>query len=209
MTMDDVTIAILAGGNSHRFGSDKALAHFRGNPLVCHMLDITKGLASRVIVVASSDEHQSRLNEVVKDVDIVVDADDYEKSALNGSVTAFEYSENDYTLLLPVDTPLANRGLLTSLLELRDGHGAVVPAWPNGFVEPMHSVYLTEHAYNKGVQVLENGQRRMQDLLDTLTNVLYIQTEILKMFDKNLQTFANANTPNELKRLEEEVIRGR
>ncbi|MHA1906913.1 MAG: molybdenum cofactor guanylyltransferase [Candidatus Thorarchaeota archaeon] len=209
MVLDNVTIAILAGGNSSRFGSEKALAQFRGTPLVTHMLNITKGLVSRAIVVASDDEQKSLLSEVVKDAEIVVDADDYEKSALNGSVTAFEYSGNDYTLLLPVDSPLTNRGLLNSLLELREGHGAVVPAWSNGFVEPMHSVYLTEHAYDKGLQVLENGQRKMQNLLDSLTNVLYVQTEILKMFDMHLQTFANANTPNELKRLEEEVLRAR
>ncbi|MFW9849551.1 MAG: molybdenum cofactor guanylyltransferase [Candidatus Thorarchaeota archaeon] len=209
MNMDNVTIAILAGGNSSRFGSEKALAQFRGTPLVSHMIASTTGLCSRIIIVASDEEQQSMIGSVVKDVEIVVDADDVEKSALNGSVTAFEYSDNEYTLILPVDTPLVKRKLLTTLLELREGHGAVVPAWPNGFVEPLHAVYMTEHAYDKGLQVLENGQRRMQDLLDSLTNVLYVQTEILKMFDPNLETFSNANTPKELKQLEEEVIRAR
>ncbi|MHA2426239.1 MAG: molybdenum cofactor guanylyltransferase [Candidatus Thorarchaeota archaeon] len=207
MVFDDITIAILAGGNSSRFGSEKAIAQFRGNPLLAHMINITKGLGSRLIVVVSNEEQRDLIADVVKDIEIVIDADDVDRSALNGSVTAFEYSDNEYTLLLPIDSPRLKRGLLTALLDLRTGHGAVVPAWPNGFVEPLHAVYLTEHAYDKGLQVLENGQRRMQDLLDSLANVLYVQTEILKMFDKNLETFANANTPRELLQLEDEVIR--
>ena len=209
MSLDNVTVAILAGGDSNRFGSEKALALFHGKPLVSHMVPIAKVFASRVVIVASSEKQQALISEVVSDIDIVLDVEGSERSALNGSVTAFEYSDNDYTLLLPVDTPLASKGLLKSILQLRDGHGAVVPAWPNGFVEPLHAVYLTEHAYDKGLEVLETGQRRMQDLLNLLTNVLYIQTEILRMFDEHLQTFANANTPNELKRLEDETLKPR
>ncbi len=204
MSLDNVTVAILAGGDSSRFGSEKSLALFHGKPLVTHMVPIAKVLASRVIVVASSDEQQVLLTEMVPGIDIVIDVEGSERSALNGSVTAFEYSNNDYTLLLPVDTPLASKGLLKSILQLRDGHGAVIPAWPNGYVEPLHAVYLTEHAYDKGLEVLETGQRRMKDLLNLLTNVLYVQTEILRMFDENLDTFSNVNTVNELKQLENE-----
>lgn len=209
MGLDNVTIAILAGGGSSRFGSEKSLALFKGKPLVSHMLSIAKVLTSHVIVVASNDSQQTSISEIVTDIEIVLDSDDSEKCALNGAVTAFEYSESDYTLLLPVDTPLASKGLLRTLLDLRDGHGAVVPAWPNGYVEPLHSVYLTDHAYNKGLEVLETGQKRMQALLDSLSNVLYMQTEILRRFDKKLDTFANVNTPNELKRLEEEILKPR
>lgn len=209
MSLDNVTIAILAGGGSSRFGSEKSLALFKGKPLVTHMISIAKALASHVIIVASNDSQQTSLSEVVTDIDIVLDDDASEKCALNGAITAFEHSESDYTLLLPVDTPLASKELLETILNLREGHGAVVPAWPNGYVEPLHSVYSTEHAYNKGIEVMETGQKRMQHLLDSLTNVLYVQTEILKMFDEHLQTFANANTPNELKRLAEEVLKPR
>lgn len=207
MDFDDVTIAILVGGNSTRFGSEKSLALFKGKPLVTHMISKATSLSTNLLVVVSNDIQQKVLGEVIGDVDIATDIDDADQSALNGAVSAFEHSDTEYTMLLPVDTPLANEDLLRTILELRSGHGAVVPAWPNGYVEPLHSVYLTEHAYDKGLDVIESGKRRMQDLLDSLTNVLYIQTEILRMFDKHLQTFANVNTPNDLMRLEEEVIR--
>ncbi|MDF1538099.1 MAG: molybdenum cofactor guanylyltransferase [Candidatus Thorarchaeota archaeon] len=209
MSLDNVTVAILAGGGSSRFGSEKSLALFKGKPLISHMFSIAKGLASHVIIVASNDSQQTSLSEIVPDIDIVMDDDASEKCALNGAITAFEHSESDYTLLLPVDTPLASKELLETILNLREGHGAVVPAWPNGYTEPLHSVYSTEHAYNKGIEVMETGQKRMQNLLDSLTNVLYVQTEILRMFDEHLRTFDNANTPYELKRLEEEVFKPR
>ncbi len=209
MNIDDATIAILAGGGSRRFGSEKSIALFKGKPLVIHMIDIAKALSPHVIIVVSDDAQKAFISELAFDTEIFLDSDNSQKCALNGAVSAFENSESDYTLLLPVDTPLVSKGLLKTILDLREGHGAVVPAWPNGYVEPLHSVYSTEHAYDKGLDALESGQKRMQDLLDSLTNVLYVQTEILRMFDEHLQSFSNANTPYELKRLEEEVLKPR
>src|SRR3954468_14287485 len=34
----DASAVVLAGGESRRFGSDKALAQFRGEPLIAHVL---------------------------------------------------------------------------------------------------------------------------------------------------------------------------
>lgn len=43
--------AILAGGLSSRFGSDKALAEFRGHTLLAHAVDTLSGWCEHVIVV--------------------------------------------------------------------------------------------------------------------------------------------------------------
>ncbi|MFW9932722.1 MAG: molybdenum cofactor guanylyltransferase [Candidatus Thorarchaeota archaeon] len=202
MTIDDLTVAILSGGNSTRFGGQKALAQFQGRPLVSHMLSIAQALSSRVLMVVSNQEQEDAIRKIAGDLEIVSDPDDSTRSALNGAVTAFEYSKSLHTLLLPIDTPLVSKGVLKTLIQLSEGHGAVIPGWPNGHVEPLHGVYLTEHAYSRGLAVLESGRRRMQDLLDKLTNVLYVSTEILKRFDPNLDSFVNINTPADLKKLE-------
>jgi molybdopterin-guanine dinucleotide biosynthesis protein A len=107
-------------------------------------------------------------------------------------------------LLLPVDTPLVKVEMIQILVELRAGHGAVVPSWPSGNVEPLHAVYRSEHAYAQGLKALEEGKRRMQDLLDALHNVLYVSTLVLEKYDPELKTFVNFNTEEDLRRLERE-----
>ena len=59
MSLDDVTIAILVGGDSTRFGSEKSLAIFKGNPLIAHMISIAKALTPNIVVVASNEVQQA------------------------------------------------------------------------------------------------------------------------------------------------------
>jgi len=200
--MEKVTVAILAGGTSKRFGSEKSLAEFQGKPLVTHMVDIARKLSSEIMIVVSDKSQEATLRNMVPDVRIVVDPPNETKCALAGSLTAFEHTLTKHVLLLPVDSPLASTELLRMLLRMCEGHGAVVPSWPSGYIEPLHSVYLAEHAYYHGLKVMEEGQHKMRDLLDRLRSVLYVSTETLKQFDKDLSTFTNFNTPKELKAAE-------
>jgi molybdopterin-guanine dinucleotide biosynthesis protein A len=204
MSDQDLTVAILAGGNSARFKSEKSLAYFRGRPLIAHMIDIATKLSHRVIIVVSSEEKEESLEKHAKGLPIVVDPQDSVRCALTGAITAFEYTETDYTQLLPIDTPLANVDVLKTIYQLRESHGAVVPSWPSGYIEPLHSIYLAEHAYAAGMETAERKKYRMRDLLDRLRNVLYISTLVLSEFDSDLATFSNANTERELRELEKE-----
>jgi molybdopterin-guanine dinucleotide biosynthesis protein A len=205
--MEKATVAILAGGDSKRFGSEKALAEFHGRPLISHMVEIARKLSSEILIVVSDEKQEEILRTIVPDVQIVVDPPGEVKCALVGALTAFEYTNTKHVLLLPVDAPLANAELLRLLLSMCDGHGAIVPSWPSGYIEPLHSVYLAEHAYYHGLKVMEEGQHKMRDLLDRLQSVLYISTETLTQFDSDLRTFTNFNTPKELKDAERKSSR--
>jgi molybdopterin-guanine dinucleotide biosynthesis protein A len=200
--MEEVTVAILAGGTSKRFGSEKALADFHGKPLIAHMVNIARKLSSEIIVVVSDEVQEAKLRSVVQGVRVVVDPPSGIKCALAGALTAFEYTLTSHTLLLPVDTPLASVDLLRIIVQMRSGHGAVVPSWPSGYIEPLHSVYLAEHAYYHGLKIMEKGRQKMSDMLDALQNVLFVSTETLKQFDPNLDTFVNFNTLKDLKTAE-------
>ena len=200
--MNKVTVAILAGGTSKRFGSEKSLAEFHGKPLISHMIDVARKLSSEIIIVVSNETQRSRLHELVNGPRIVIDPPSNIKCALVGALTAFEYTSTPYTMLLPVDTPLASVDLLRILIEMSPGHGAVVPSWPSGYIEPLHSVYMAEHAYSRGLNVMKSGHHRMSDMLDALQNVLFVSTETLKQFDLNLNTFVNFNSREQLKTAE-------
>ena len=205
--MKDITVAILAGGSSKRFGSDKALAEFQGRPLISHMLDIARKISSTILVVVSDEEQEKNLKPHVRNVKIVTDPEGEPKCALTGALTAFEHTETSHVVLLPVDAPLAKPDLLKMLIRLKPGHGAIVPSWPSGYIEPLHSVYHAEHAYALGLDVMEKGLRKMSDLLDRIQHVLFVSTETLNQFDPELDTFLNFNTPKELKDAERKLKR--
>jgi len=207
--MKEVTVAILAGGTSKRFGSEKALAIFQNKPLISHMINIARRLSSEIIIVVSDDEQEERMRGVVQGIRIVVDPPSDVKCALVGALTAFEYTLTTHTLLLPIDTPLASVDLLQMIIRMRTGHGSVVPSWPSGYIEPLHSIYLAEHAYYHGLKVMEKGRYKMSDMLDALQNVLFVSTDTLKQFDPDLDTFVNFNTLNELRTAERKYSKKR
>ncbi|MGY5880359.1 MAG: molybdenum cofactor guanylyltransferase [Candidatus Thorarchaeota archaeon] len=205
--MKDITVAIIAGGSSKRFGSDKALAEFQGKPLISHMLDIARKISSTILVAVSDEEQEKNLKPHAKGVKIVTDPEGEPKCALTGALTAFEHTETSHVILLPVDAPLAEPDLLKMLIRLSPGHGAIVPSWPSGYIEPLHSVYHAEHAYTLGLEVMEKGLRKMSDLLDRIQHVLYVSTETLHQFDPELNTFVNFNTSKELTDTERKMKR--
>jgi molybdopterin-guanine dinucleotide biosynthesis protein A len=200
--MEEITVAILAGGTSKRFGSEKALAAFRGRPLVAHMVDVARRLSSEILIVVSDETQEDNIQNLVPNVRIAIDPPGEVKCALAGALTAFEHSLTSNVLLLPVDAPLSKTDLLRMLIRMSPGHGAVVPSWPSGYIEPLHSVYLAEHAYFHGLKIMEERRHKMSDLLEKLQSVLFVSTETLKQFDPDLSTFMNFNTPKDLKAAE-------
>jgi len=171
------------------------------------MVGIAQRISRTVSVVVSTDKQAEAVRPLVGGATVYVDPEGSERCALTGALTAFEFSPSRYTLLLPVDTPLASPMLLEALVDLAEGHGAVVPRWPSGYIEPLHSVYLSEHAYSRGLEVYNKGGRRMSELLAVLNHVLYVSTSSLKVFDSALRTFDNVNTADDLRRLERETSR--
>jgi molybdopterin-guanine dinucleotide biosynthesis protein A len=198
----DKSAVILAGGFSNRFGQDKGLMLLAGKPLIKHVLNVLHGIVDETIIVASSKVQAENFAKVTgSDVLIVIDANDMQ-SPLIGALTGFENATGKYSLLLPCDTPLISRDILLLLLELRTNKNAVVPRWPNGYIEPLQAVYRTKPAIETAKRILKAGKADMRSMVDELRGVRYISTLVLKQLDPKLRTFFNINTPLDLKKAE-------
>ena len=208
MEREALSVGILAGGESKRFRADKALAKLGSKTLLEIMIEKGKKLSDNVMVVVSSEEQKERFGKVINIDLIVVDPENSPKCALTGTLTALEFSKTEYTMVLPVDTPRVKLSVLRTLINLAPGHGAVVPAWPNGYIEPLHVVYFSEHAYACGLELENDKSLKMSEFLNCLHNVLYVSTEVLKQQDPDLLTFTDINTERELLELEKRDIKG-
>jgi molybdopterin-guanine dinucleotide biosynthesis protein A len=196
-----VSVAILAGGQSNRFQQPKPLAIVAGKPLVLHTVEACQTHASEVFLVVHTKEARAEFAEYYPEDQIIVDILQEPICPLVGALTAFKHAKYPYTQLLPCDSPLIQPTFFEILWSMAEGYEAAVPRWPNGWIEPLHSVYHTETAAQVAEQCLANNEIRMRALITALNRVIYLSTNALKWFDPKLHTFINVNSPADLQKL--------
>jgi molybdopterin-guanine dinucleotide biosynthesis protein A len=198
----DKSAVILAGGFSSRFGRDKGLLPLADKPLIKHVLDVIHGMVDETIIVVSSKVQAENFVKVVSsDIRIVIDINGMQ-CPLVGALTGFENAYGRYSLLLSCDTPLVSKDILLLLLELCTNRNAVIPRWPNGYIEPLQAVYCTKPAVEAARKALNEGKLDMRSMVDELRGVRYISTLVLRQLNPELRTFFNVNTPLDLKKAE-------
>jgi len=196
---------ILAGGFSRRFGQDKGLVHLCGKPLITHVLNsVNKIVDERIVVTSSSNQAENYMRILNSNIKILIDDSDKVKvqSPLIGASIGFKTASGEYAILLPCDTPLISRNILSLLFELCINRNAVIPRWPNGYTEPLQAVYCVKSAFEAAENALSEGKLNMQSMIDKLHGVRYVSTLVLQQLDPELTTFFNINTPFDLKKAE-------
>ena len=193
---------ILAGGFSKRFGRDKGLVELAGKPLVLHVLDTISGVVDETVVVVSSKCQIDPIEGLLQGkANIVVD-ESRTQSPLIGASTGFRDAKGKYSLLLPCDTPFVSSRIALLLLDLCINKSAVIPRWPNGYIEPLQAVYHTKSALTAAKTALKEKKLDVQSMITHLKGIRYVSTLVLKQIDSELLTFFNINTLEDLKKAE-------
>jgi len=201
-------VVILAGGFSKRFGKDKCLIDLVGKPLVLHVIDRVSAVVDEKVVVAGSNAPKETLSNMFKSKARVV-VDKYEgQSPLVGALTGFESVDAEYSLLLPCDTPFVSAEIAALLLDLCVNKGAVIPRWPNGYIEPLQAAYNTKPAIEAARKALNEGKLDLSSMISHLRGVRYLSTLVLQQLDPKLLTFFNINTSEDLKKAESMLRKG-
>jgi len=193
---------VLAGGFSKRFGRDKGLVELAGKPLVLHVLDRMFGVVNETLVVVSSNRQKVAFERSLgQRARVIIDKRE-EKSPLIGALTGFECVQGKYSLLLPCDTPFVSSNIASLLLDLCINRSAVIPRWPNGYIEPLQAAYHTRSALTAARAALEQGKLDLRSMIACLRGVRYVSTIALQQLDPKLLTFFNVNNLGGLRRAE-------
>jgi molybdopterin-guanine dinucleotide biosynthesis protein A len=196
------SVVILAGGFSRRFGQDKGLIDLAGKPLVLHVVDRISQIDNEPLVVVNSSVQKQKFESLLsRKANVIVDKHNAQ-SPLVGASTGFERAKGKYSLLLPCDTPFVSSQIAQFLLDKCLNKGAVIPRWPNGYIEPLQAAYHTKLALIAAKKALEQGKLDLRSMIAHLRGVQYIATAVLRQMDPNLLSFFNINTPKDLKRAE-------
>ncbi|HEY2031878.1 MAG TPA: NTP transferase domain-containing protein [Myxococcales bacterium] len=151
---------VLAGGESRRFGSDKALALFRGEPLLAHVLRGVRGFAQVVLTAKQPEKYAAFEVERVRDGHAA-------QTPLAGLAAGLLASRFELVFACAADMPFAaDEKLLRSLFEAIDGHDVAVPAG-----QPLCAVWRRDPALLAAGSLLTSpnppGPRALWPLLRT------------------------------------------
>ncbi|MDA8217023.1 MAG: molybdenum cofactor guanylyltransferase [Dehalococcoidales bacterium] len=184
-----VSGAVLAGGKSTRMGADKAGLRVGDETLLGRVVARLAGVVEEVFVVGRVPTELPSSVRAVSDLRPGA-------GSLGGIFTALSFAQGSRCLVVACDMPFLNRRLLAYLLDLSPGYDVVIPR-DDGNVEPLHAVYAKTCLEPIRV-VLEEGGHRIVDFFPRV-RVRYVEKQEIAVFDPELRSFFNVNTPAEFR----------
>jgi molybdenum cofactor guanylyltransferase len=189
----DLTVAIMAGGQSSRMGQDKSFVPFQGRPLIEVVRERVAGLGAELVVITNKPDEYAHLG-------LPMYSDVYPNMGpLGGIYTAVYHARHPYTLVVACDMPWLNRDLLDYMIGLRHQADIIVPRWDK-FPEPLHAIY-SKACLPPILAQLQSGQLKVVRFYGQV-QVHFVDRPAIEQFDKDGRSFANLNTPEELSRAE-------
>jgi molybdopterin-guanine dinucleotide biosynthesis protein A len=203
---------VLAGGQSSRMGSDKALLPFAGQPLIAHAVSILREAGLPVAIAGAAPSARAPL------VAYAPVVDDFEPGLgpLAGICAALAATSAGFAVFLPVDLPLLPPSLIATLLHHAriTGHAVTVPS-VNGFIQTFPAV-LERSALPALQNELHSGQRGCFSAFRAAADgvgqpIAGLVVELLAQSGQvshplglpPFRWFFNVNTPQDLHRAEE------
>lgn len=189
MTSKAITVAIMAGGQSTRMGTDKALIPWRGTTLIEAILTQVRDLGAESIVITNTPEAYAFLG-VPLFSDVLPG-----KGALGGLYTALHAATQPHTLCLACDMPFVVRPLLEHLIAL-SAEGDVIMPRLNGEAEPFRALYA-QTCREPIRAALDAGKMRVISFFPAV-RVRFVDEPELAQYDPRQLSFFNVNTPADL-----------
>ena len=192
----DITGLILAGGRGSRMGGvDKGLQNHLGVPLAMHALMRLSPQVGEVMVNANRNLGAYESMGVPVWPDTLTDY----AGPLAGFLTGLEHCETPYLVTVPCDSPLFPTDLVVRLAQALEAQDAEIAMAATNEAERLqvHPVFcLMKSALIESlVRFTGSGQRKI-DKWTALHRCIQVP------FD-DAQAFVNANTPDELKALQQ------
>lgn len=193
MNSSDISIVILAGGQSRRMGFNKALLKVDGRPLIQILSDRMRRLTDSIVISANDPDCYSFLN-----IPVVLDRFSGH-GPLAGLHAAMLEQKSTLYVLLACDLPNLPISLVEKMILLCDGFDAAIPRTGDGLAHPLCAVYRrTCLPYIE--QALKKGEKKFIEIfLNKPLSVRWISPEEGPYNETDL---ANINTPDDLRKLE-------
>jgi molybdopterin-guanine dinucleotide biosynthesis protein A len=181
-----VTAVILAGGQSSRMGSNKALLPYRGGRFIESIHRQLAGLFEELLLVTDTPEQYAFLGcRMVPDLFPGM-------GALAGLHAGLHASRTPHIFAVACDMPYLNDDLIRALLARRHQADVVIPESGQG-LEPLHAVYGRD-CLPAMEMMLRSGRRRIISFFPAV-RVHTFTSDHVATIDRDYSSFSNINTP--------------
>ncbi len=177
---------ILAGGDSKRLGSPKALLKFQECTLLELIVDCLKEYFVQLTLVTDRPDLYGHLPVNITGDIIKTD----KKSPLRGIHAGLISSPLSYQFIVACDMPFLSLDLIKYMEKFTDDYDAVVPRIGNYF-QPLHAYYSRSCIEVIEAQV-KKGRYKVTEFYSQL-NIKYVGEEEIKRFDPQQRSFININ----------------
>jgi len=191
----DVTGVILAGGQSSRMGSNKALLPFQGGRFIEAIYRRFTELFPEVLLVTNNPGQYDFLP-CRKVADLYPGM-----GALAGLHSGLQHAAMPHIFAAACDMPWLNSALIRRLAGLRDTADVVIPHGENG-LEPLHAIYGRQ-CLGPMEESLAADRRRIVSFFPQV-RVHQLSRERVAATDPDFDSFRNVNTPADYYRLRAE-----
>lgn len=192
----DASAFILGGGESRRFGSDKAFAELAGEPLVQWAVRAVRPFFRNLHVVTRSPE---RFREHTAQGVMVLPDLMPEPHSLGGIYSALVQCRTEHAFICACDTPFIQPRLIKSLKDAANGADAVV-CRREGSVEPFCGIY-SKRCLLTVQKMLKAGRLRIQELFGRVKTRCLTRNQ-LSAADPEGYSFMDVDTRADLKKAE-------
>lgn len=182
-----ITGVILAGGQSSRMGSNKALLPYRGGRFIEAIYRQLSELFPEVILVTNTPEQYAFLS-CSKVPDLLG------KGALAGLHSGLYHAANHHIFAVACDMPYLNNALIRRISLLRDNADVVIPEGEAG-LEPLHALYAKK-CLPFMEESLQADKRRVVSFFPQV-RVHQLNRETVGNVDPGFNSFRNINTPDD------------
>ena len=187
---------LLCGGKSRRMGQDKGSMNLNGKPMIIHVIKNLIAIADEIIVVLSDKNQVDDYNKIFEGLKsnrskLHISTDIFEdKGPLAGILAGLEKVKSDKAMVVPCDSPFVSEYFVNKIFQYSSEpeFDAFVPRWPDGKLEPLHSIYKKDLKSNI-LKLLNEDIRDVKSLIREL-NVKYIDVNSL---DNTGKSFFNIN----------------
>lgn len=178
---------VLAGGDSKRLGSPKALLDFCGQSLIERIVESLKQTFDEITIVTDHPELYRGLP-VRLTGDLLTEE---QKSPLRGIHAGLSVSDLPYQFVVACDMPLLNLELIAYMSQFAADYDAVVPRIDHYF-QPLHAFY-NRTCIGVIEEQIRKGCYKVTDFYSEL-EIRFISAAEIMRFDPEQESFININT---------------